>query len=200
MSEIGALAQLGCRRRIGQPGRRLTAGPQRNHEPQGRNIANFSHLSSHWLREAAKWWLSTCLETERYTWSTLKTRLDGLKWLQRHLNDVGDVGPRLVLTGISCGRSSAGSSPVSAHVITQGPRAGQSLAANPHRQILITIEYFYAWMYDNRADAAAVLGDPRWLKLGPEHGALFRPGDKPRLSNKRSEDMVLEDEVMSQIA
>jgi len=29
---------------------------------------------------------------------------------------------------------------------------------------------------------------------------LFRPGDKPRLTNKKAEDMVLEDEVVAQIA
>jgi integrase len=175
--------------------------PQRDHEPSGRNIANFSHLRSDWLREAAKWWLSVCLETERYTWSSMKSRLDGLKWLQRYLDDAGDAGPTLVadrdqLRPFIRGFVAA----IRGHVVTRGSRAGRPLAANPHRQILMTVEHFYAWMYDNRAEAATVLNDPRWLALGPEHGALFRPGDKPRLVNKRSEDMVLEDEVVSQIA
>lgn len=41
--------------------------PQRDHEPQGRAVLNFTHLTSAWLREAAKWWLSDTLATGRYT-------------------------------------------------------------------------------------------------------------------------------------
>lgn len=175
--------------------------PQRDHEPLGRSSANFSHLTSDWLREAAKWWLSTCLETERYSWSTMKTRLDGLKWLQRYLDEAGDAGPPLVVDpdelrpfvrGFLAG--------VRSHRVTSGPRTGQPLAANPRRAILTTIEQFYAWMYDNRTDAATTLREPRWLALGPAHSVLFRAGDKPRLTNRHSEDMVLEDDVVARIA
>ncbi|MGP5268552.1 tyrosine-type recombinase/integrase [Brachybacterium alimentarium] len=175
--------------------------PQRDHEPNGRSIANFSHLSSSWLREAAKWWLSVCLETERHCWSTLKTRLDGLKWLQRYLDDVGDTGPTLVaetdeLRSFIRGFLTA----LRSHKVTSGPRVGQPLAANPHRAIMTTIEQFYTWMYDNRIDAAVVLDESRWATLTSAHSVLFRPGDKPRLTNKRSEDMVLEDDVVARIA
>lgn len=175
--------------------------PQRDHEPRGRSIANFSHLHSDWLREAAKWWLSICLETERYSWSTLKTRLDGLKWLQRHLDHAGDVGPSLVGDPDALRpfiRVFLAS--IRNHVVGSGPRKGKSLSGNPHRAILTTVEQFYAWMYDNRAEAALTLNESRWLLLGPAHGTLFRQGDKPRLTNKRSDDMVLEDHVVSQIA
>ena len=79
--------------------------PQRDHEPSGRNSANFSRLHSDWLREAAKWWLSICLETERYTWSSMKSSLDALKWLQRYIDDAGDAGPALVVDPTSCGPS-----------------------------------------------------------------------------------------------
>jgi integrase len=65
---------------------------------------------------------------------------------------------------------------------------------------MTTIELFYSWMYDNRAEAAATLDEQRWLALGPAHSVLFRPGDKPRLMNKRSDDMVLEDDVVTRIA
>lgn len=175
--------------------------PQREHEPSGRHVANFSHLRSDWLREAAKWWLSICLETERYTWSSLKTRLDGLKWIQRHLDQVGDAGPALVVDRDQLRPFVRGFlTAIRSHTVTVGPRTGRSLAANPHRQILTTLEYFYAFMYDNRTEAAATLREPRWLTLGPEHGVLLRPGDKPRLANKHSEDMVLEDDVVSRIA
>lgn len=175
--------------------------PQRDHEPSGRSIANFSHLHSDWLREAAKWWLSICLETERYSWSTLKTRLDGLKWLQRYLDQVGDAGPCLTTDPDALRPFIRGFlASIRDHVVNTGPRKGKSLAGNPHRAILTTVEQFFAWMYDNRAEAASTLHEPRWLMLGPAHGTLFRQGDKPRLTNKRSEDMVLEDEVVSQIA
>ena len=46
--------------------------PQREHEPLGRNVVNFSHLTSDWLREGAKLWLSANLSAGTMTWSTLK--------------------------------------------------------------------------------------------------------------------------------
>lgn len=52
--------------------------PQRPHEPAGTHIANFSRLTSPWLRDGAKLWLSDALVSERYSWSTVKSRLDGL--------------------------------------------------------------------------------------------------------------------------
>jgi integrase len=175
--------------------------PQRDHEPRGRSIANFSHLTSDWLREAAKWWLSICLETERHTWSTLKTRRDGLKWLQRYLDEAGDVGPALVTDPDALRPFVRGFlAALRSHRVTSGPRVGEPLAANPRRQIMTTIEQFYAWMYDNRTDAAVILDEQRWASLSSAHSVLFRPGDKPRLTNKRSEDMVLEDDVVARIA
>jgi hypothetical protein len=56
--------------------------PLRPHEPNGRNKLNFTRISSPWLREATKWWLGAALDGGVYTWSTLKSRLDGIKWLQ----------------------------------------------------------------------------------------------------------------------
>lgn len=175
--------------------------PQRAHEPQGRHVANFSHLHSDWLREGAKLWLSVCLETERYSWSSVKSRMDALKWLQRYLDDVGDCGPSLVtdpneLRGFVRGFAAA----LRSHTITSGARAGQPLTGNPRRQIMTAVELFYSWMYDHQIEAAQTLNDRRWLALGPAHGVLFRPGDKPRLTNKRSDDMILEDDVVAEIA
>ncbi|MEV0314833.1 hypothetical protein [Nonomuraea fuscirosea] len=40
--------------------------PLREHEPHGRHRANFSHLTTDWLREGAKWWLSTQLINGHY--------------------------------------------------------------------------------------------------------------------------------------
>jgi integrase len=175
--------------------------PRRPHEPQGRHVANFSHLTADWLREAAKWWLSICLETERYVWSSLKSRLDALKWLQRHVDDHGCAGPHLVDDPHDL-RSfvRALADLLRAHRVQTGPTRGEPLSKNVRRQAMTAIEQFYRWMYDNREEASVVLGEPRWLRLRPEHAVLFRPEDKPRLTNKLADDLALEDEVVGRIA
>lgn len=62
---------------------------------------HFTNLTSLWLREGAKYWLSAGLTTERYSWSTIKSRLDALKWLQRVLVLVQQVA----FAATSCGDS-----------------------------------------------------------------------------------------------
>lgn len=175
--------------------------PQRDHEPNRSAVMHFSHLTSRWLREGAKYWLSAGLSTERYTWSTVKVRLDALKWLQRYLDTTSDQGPCLttdpdLLRGFVRGFCDM----LLAHRIEAGPRAGKPLAKNPRRAIMTGIEQFYQFMYDHRREAAAELGIAEWGSLRSEHCVLFRPEDKPRLTNARPKDMVLEDGVMQQIA
>lgn len=175
--------------------------PQRDHEPQGRTTMHFTNLTSMWLREGAKYWLSAGLTTERYSWSTIKSRLDALKWLQRYIDTTADQGPCLTtdphrLRGFIRGFCDM----LLAHRIESGPRAGRPLAKNPRRQIMTAIEQFYQFMYDHRDEAATELGISAWATLRPEHCVLFRPEDKPRLTNVKAHDMVLEDGVMQQIA
>ncbi|MCJ0980465.1 tyrosine-type recombinase/integrase [Rhodococcus sp. ARC_M12] len=175
--------------------------PQRDHEPQGGTVLHFTNLTSTWLREGAKYWLSAGLATERYTWSTVRSRLDALKWLQRYIDNVGDEGPCLTadphkLRGFIRGFCDL----LLAHRIESGPRSGLALAKNPRRQIMSSIEQFYQFMYDHRDEASTELGISAWAALRPEHCVLFRPEDKPRLSNVKPQDMVLEDDVMQQIA
>ena len=175
--------------------------PRRDHEPSGRNIVNFSRLTSPWLREAAKLWLSICLETERYTWSTLKTRLDALKWLQRQIDAAGDRGPGLVEDPADLrGWVRQLITSLNGYRIASGARVGLPLNKNPRRAIMTTIEQFYTWMYDNRTEAAETLDDSRWRGLGPQYAVLFRAGDKPRLTNVKPEGMYLEDQLVAQIA
>jgi hypothetical protein len=66
--------------------------PQREHEPWGNSVANFSYLTIPWLRDGAKLWLSASLSNGTMTWSSVRTRLDNLKWLQRHIDKHGDKG------------------------------------------------------------------------------------------------------------
>jgi integrase len=175
--------------------------PQRAHEPQGRSVANFSHLTSDWLREAAKWWLSQNLATERYAWTTIKSRLDGLKWLQRLIDEVGDHGPTLVadvddLRGFFHRYAEA----LRTHVVQHGRTKGQLLSKVRRAQSMVVVEQFYRWMFDNRHEAARVLGELRWLQLHAAHTAPFRAEDKPRQRNLPPTDKVLEDRVMSEIS
>lgn len=175
--------------------------PRRAHEPNGRQRANFSHLTTPWLREAAKWWLFVGLTSERYVWTSVKSRLDHFKWLQRYINAVGCTGPQLTddvgdLRPWVRGFIDS----IRQHVVTVGPNEGGRLAKNGLRQPLVTLEIFYRFMVDHREEAARVLSEPRWLLLGPEHTVLVRPEDKPRLVNQASADRSLEDEVMTQIA
>lgn len=174
--------------------------PQREHEPQGRNVMNFSRLTSPWLREGAKLWLSASLCNGTMTWSSLKIRLDNLKWLQRHIDQRGDEGPCLATDPHELRpfiRSFC--EMLLTHRVSDGQvHAGQLLGKNPRRQIMVGIERFYQWMYDHRDEAATV--HPGWATLRSEHCVLFRPEDKPRLTNKKSDDMVLDDDVVQRIA
>jgi hypothetical protein len=175
--------------------------PQREHEPHGRNVLNFSHLTSAWLREGAKLWLSASLSNGTMTWSSLKARLDHLKWLQRHINQRGDQGPCLTTDPHQL-RPFIRSLCEMLLTYRIGPgqtNAGQPLKKNPRRNIMVSIEKFYQWMYDHRDEAATA--HPEWATLRAEHCVLFRPEDKPRLTNKKtSDDMVLEDDVVQRIA
>jgi integrase len=176
--------------------------PQREHEPMSHHTANFSRLSSDWLREGAKLWLSENLENGRYSWSTIKSRLDALKWLQRHLDTVGDAGPTLTSDPSAFRPFVRGfCEMLRTHTVTTGKNKNQLLGKNPRRNIMTAIEQFYQWMFDHRDEASHTLGQPEWRLLRPEHCVLFRPEDKPRLTNKRhDDDMVLEDAVVTRIA
>jgi integrase len=174
--------------------------PQREHEPWGNNVANFSYLTIPWLRDGAKLWLSASLSNGTMTWSSVRTRLDNLKWLRRHIDQHGDQGPCLTADPHQLRpfiRSFCGM--LLTHQISAGRNAGQLLGKNARRQIMVSIEQFYQWMYDHRDEAATA--HPDWAMLRPEHCVLFRPGDKPRRTNKKtSDDMVLDDDVVQRIA
>lgn len=132
--------------------------PQREHEPWGRAVANFSQLTTDWLREAAKWWLSVQLTTERYVRSSVKSRLDHLKWLQWYIDQAGCSGPQLVDSPEQLRTWLSGFvDTLNNHTAMTGPNKGGRLSKNVRRSTLVTIEAFYRWMYDNRAEAVSVL-------------------------------------------
>lgn len=176
--------------------------PRREHEPMGTTTASFTRLTSEWLREGAKLWLSASLSNGRYTWSTIKSRLDALEWLQRYLDHSADEGPYLTADPDALRPFVRGFCDMLAtHRIRVGKNTGELLGKNPRRQIITAIGQFYQWMFDHRDEAVATLGQPEWRRLRPEHCVLFRPEDKPRLTNKRNGDaMVLADDVLCRIA
>jgi integrase len=174
--------------------------PQREHEPYGRDALNFIHFNSAWLRDGAKLWLSANLANGTMSWSSARTRYENLKWLQRHLDQRADEGPCLTTDPHQLRpfiRSFC--EMLLTHRVPEGrPNAGQPIVKNSRRQIMVGIEQFYRWMYDHRDEAAAI--HPGLAMLRPEHCVLFRPDDKPRLTNKKSDDMVLDDDVVQRIA
>ena len=175
--------------------------PLRDHEPSGRHVVNFSHLTTPWLREATKWWLKTYLETGHYTWTSLKSRLDQLKWFQRHIDAEGACGPQIVQTPDALRPwCAAFVKRMRDHVVEMGPTQGQRLGVQQRRTAMTTIEAFYRFMFDNRVEASQVLCDRRWLEVGIQHCVLFRPNEKPRFTNRQTRDHVLSDQVVEQIA
>nr|WP_042185172.1 tyrosine-type recombinase/integrase [Kibdelosporangium sp. MJ126-NF4]CEL16584.1 Mobile element protein [Kibdelosporangium sp. MJ126-NF4]CTQ89065.1 Mobile element protein [Kibdelosporangium sp. MJ126-NF4] len=175
--------------------------PVREHEPNGRHVTNFSRLNTEWLREGAKWWLGIALSSGQYTWSTLKTRVDSLKWLERYIDQIGCAGPQLVADPHELRPWVRGFlETVRQHRVVTGPTKGKPLGMVVRRQINNTVEAFYRFMYDHREEAATALAEPRWRLLEPHYCAIIPLEYKPRRVNKLSDDLVLEDEVVSQIA
>ncbi|GAB3855099.1 hypothetical protein GCM10028801_10270 [Nocardioides maradonensis] len=140
------------------------------------------------------------LETQQLTWSSVKTRLDQLKWLQRFVDQRGDVGPVLV-TDIADLRdyTRAFAAALRDHVVLSGRTKGKPLSKNVRRSTMVALEQFFRHMYDHREKAAQVLDEHRWLKLEPLHTVVFLPSDKPRLTNMVPDDKVLQPTVLSQI-
>jgi len=176
--------------------------PQRPHEPTGRHAEYFHRLTTAWLREGAKWWLARQLEAEVYTWSTVNSRLDALKWFQRYLDAAGGCdGPHLVddehrLRAFIDGFRGF----LARQRVTAGPTKGQQLGPVVRRMAMTSLEQFYRFCYEHQDEAAQVLGDQRWRSLRPQHAVLFRFGDKPKMRKEPPPDALLSDEVLSRLA
>jgi integrase len=176
--------------------------PQRPHEPEGRHAEYFGRLTAPWLREGAKWWLSRQLEAEVYTWSTVNSRLDALKWFQRYLDAVGGCdGPHLVDDERRLRAFIEGFQGFLARQrVTTGPTKGQQLGPVVRRMAMTSLEQFYRFCYEHQDEAVEVLADQRWRLLRPQHAVLFRFGDKPKMRKEPPPDALLSDEVLSRLA
>jgi integrase len=175
--------------------------PLRDHEPQRTSLIHFSHLTTPWLREGAKWWLSRQLEREIYTWSTVYSRQWNLVWFQRYLDAAGCDGPHLL-------DDPSGLGPwvqrfrewLRVQQTTHVAHKGKLLGPTQRRAAMTALEQLYRFMFEEGDEAAAVLGEPRWRQLGPHHAILFRYGDKPTGPRRPPPEAVLSDAVITRIA
>ncbi|TNC25092.1 tyrosine-type recombinase/integrase [Amycolatopsis alkalitolerans] len=175
--------------------------PLREHEPQRNNLIYFSHLTTPWLREAAKWWLSRQLERGVYTWSTALARQHSLVWFQRYLDLTGCDGPHIRDDQHALGRWVQGFRQwMGKQKAATGPNKGSTLGAVQRRAAMTSPEQLYRFLFQEQEAAAAELGEPRWLRLGLQHAMLFRFGDKPTGPKAPPPELVLSDAVISRIA
>lgn len=175
--------------------------PLRVHEPRRHNLVYFSHLTTPWLREAAKWWLARQLERQVFVWTTVHTRQHNLVWFQRYLDRAGCDGPLLTDDERQLGQWVQDFRQwLGRQKCAQGPTKGQPLGPTHRRAAMTAPEGLYRFLFEERQSAATDLKDPRWLQLGPQHAALFRFGDKPSGAKPPPPDIILSDAVISTIA
>jgi integrase len=175
--------------------------PLREHEPQGTSLINFSHLTTPWLREAARWWLSRQLEREIYTWSTVHSHQSSLIWFQRYLDTAGCDGPHLTDDPSALGPwIQRFRQWLRVQQTTHVAHKGKLLSATQRRSAMTVLEQLYRFIFEEDAETATALAEPRWRQLGPQHAVLFRYGDKPSGPRKPPPDAVLSDTVITRIA
>ena len=174
--------------------------PLREHEPNRNHVVYFSHLTTPWLRDAAKWWLSRCLERDLYTWSTVRTRQHNLTWFQRYLDLRGSDGPHLADDERQLSAWVLGFRKwLRKQKLTSGSHKDRLLSATQRRAAMTALEQLYRFIFEESDIAAEVLCEPRWRRLGPQHAALFRFGDKPTGPKAPPPELVLSDAVISRI-
>jgi hypothetical protein len=175
--------------------------PLREHEPQRNNLIYFSHLTTPWLREATKWWLSRQLERGVYTWSTALARQRTLVWFQRYLDLTGCDGPHIRDNQNELGRWVQGFRQwMGKQKAATGPNKTSTLGGVRRRAAMTSAEQLYRFMFHEQQAAAAELSEHGWLRLGLQHAMLFRFGDKPTGPKAPPPQAVLSDTVVSQIA
>lgn len=173
--------------------------PMREHEPLRTENIYFSHLTTPWLREGAKYWLSRQLEREVYTWSTLRSRQHVLVHFQRYLDAIGCQDPQLAPSEELGSWIQEFRGWMGRQVVSWGSRKGNPLGATQRRAAMTALEQLYRFMFQEQSAAARALGRNCWGKLTPQHAILFRFGDKPTAPKAPPPEMVLSDTMVSRI-
>lgn len=175
--------------------------PLREHEPAtARAGFDLLVIEQPWLREALKWQLKTALETGLLRWATVLARLGALTLFSTFIAQRAIDEPRLcadrqdlrLLALEFLGH-------VQARRARCGANRGQLLGNGTVRNIIEHVEQFYAFMADNKHEAARAVGDPRWEALGDEHARLWRAGEKPLPPRGPDEDVYFDDHTMAQL-
>ena len=174
--------------------------PQRDHEPRGRESIGFTRFSAPWLRAGLQWFGKSVLETGQMTWSTLMQRVGAMTEFDAFLAGRGSFPPYLADDPAAV---RALMRDYLAHVSTRrvgrGKRAGEPVSASQRKILVICVEQFYAFMHDHAEEAAAVLAEPGWLRLGPQHAMLVRRGERPRRSSRGEPHRIINGTTMTKI-
>jgi hypothetical protein len=174
--------------------------PQRDHEPCGRQSISFTRFSAPWLRAGLQWFGKNVLETGQMTWSTLMQRVSSMGEFGEFLDARGSFPPYLADDPATV-RMLIGD--YLAHVATKraerGKRTGERISASQRKILVVCVEQFYAFMHDHAEEAAAILGEPGWLSLGPQHAMLVRRGERPRRTGTAGPHLIISDTTMTKI-
>lgn len=174
--------------------------PLREHEPMGRFAVHFDAISTGWLRRGIQWHCKVGLDTGMLTWSTVHRRTAAIRVFDAFLAEHNVPGPHLADDAVGVRRlmlDFLGYLRAKSH--TRGPRSGQRLSPASLQKTAGDLEAFYAFMSENKDDAAAALTDPGWSRLGPEHTRFYRRGELGSKPRPRLEGQVIDDEAMGQV-
>lgn len=150
--------------------------PRRPHEPYGDTTVRLEPIEPAWLREGVRFWMSYALTYDLYTWTSVITRARHLPpYFSRFLIEHGISSPLLVddptqLRPLMMRLLSWLRSPSALAAGRTVPVGATTVAST---QSILT--KFYEFMIDNRAEAAAFTGDPRWLQLNADYTRLWPP-------------------------
>ncbi|WP_239396936.1 tyrosine-type recombinase/integrase [Frankia sp. CiP3] len=178
--------------------------PIRRHEPHGHSRLSFAGISRDWLSDAVRWFLAVGLQTGDYTWSSVinyRTHLG--TYFGEFLQIAGIDSPTL------CSVAADPTVEVRAvalayleHLRARPARRGDRLSRQTVSTAQSIMASFYTFMLDHRAEAAVLLGEPRWTELSDPHSRLWRTGERAHRSQTPTSQhtQYLEPEVLSAIA
>lgn len=174
--------------------------PLRAHEPQGRQSVHFHRITAPWLRRGVQWQCKVALETGALRWSTIGQRVFAMTVFDAFLARRGISDPRLQeeparVRGVMLGFLAL----VRASRASRGPTEGQLVSGAHAKTVVTAVEQFYLFMHDHKEEAAAELGEPGWLDLGPQHAAFYRPRELPRPARRDPGRDVIDDASLSSV-
>jgi integrase len=174
--------------------------PLREHEPMGRFAVRFDRVGAPWLRRGLQWHCKVSLDTGTLRWSTVHRRVVAVSELGAFLDGRGVDEPRLAATpGEVRALMLDFLGQLRTRQAARGRRAGQRLSAASVQRLAADVEQFYLFMADHKEAAAAALGEPGWLRLGPEHAGFYRRGELPGKQRPDLGREVIDDAAMTQI-